>query len=379
MREKIIICHVVPTMNVGGAETCLYNLIVNSSDVFEHSVVCVIEAGILGEKLLDDGYNIVSLNIKSIKSSWRGLSILKRELQSIRPDIVNGWMYHSNVYIIISSWLARLKAHRIWCILHAPTNISEEKTFTSLLIRSGGFFSRFVDRIIYNSYSSAELHERFGYARSKREVILNGFDTDRFKPRPYMRNMILEKLGIDKNAILIGRVGRFHPRKDYKTLIEAFEILNREHKNIHLILTGKDINHNNAELAALIQESRVQDRVHLLDFRGDVENIHSSVNLEISSSRTESFPTVIGEAMSSAVPCVVTNVGDSAAIIGDTGRVVQPRNPLALADACSEMLSLGRLGLEELGVAARNRIKKRFSISANINAFEKIYHDIYKK
>lgn len=86
----------------------------------------------------------------------------------------------------------------------------------------------------------------------------------------------------------------------------------------------------------------------------------------LSSAYGEGFPNVIGEAMASGVPCVVTNVGDSAYIVGDTGTVVPTRNPEALAHAWDAMLD--RIEKEgcELGVRARERLCRLFSDDALI-------------
>ena len=92
-----------------------------------------------------------------------------------------------------------------------------------------------------------------------------------------------------------------------------------------------------AALAALIHETALAGRVHLLGPRADVPRIYAALDVYCPSSYTEAFPLVVGEAMASGVPCAVTDAGDSALMVGETGRVVPPRDLLALAaalDAC---------------------------------------------
>jgi glycosyltransferase involved in cell wall biosynthesis len=102
----------------------------------------------------------------------------------------------------------------------------------------------------------------------------------------------------------------------------------------------------------------------------------ASFDIVSSSSIGEGFPNTIGEAMACEVPCVVTNVGDSAAIVGDTGRVVPPGNPGALAKAWEELIDLGAAGREELGRRARARIVENFSLAAVVHRYESLYLDI---
>ena len=83
--------------------------------------------------------------------------------------------------------------------------------------------------------------------------------------------------------------------------------------------------------------------------------------------------------MACGVPCVATNVGDSAVIVGDTGRVVPPRDPAALAEGWEELLALDRAGLADLGARARRRVVERFSIGAVVESYEQAYEEIVSR
>jgi glycosyltransferase involved in cell wall biosynthesis len=96
----------------------------------------------------------------------------------------------------------------------------------------------------------------------------------------------------------------------------------------------------------------------------------------LSSSYGESFPNVIGEAMACGVPCVVTDVGDAAWILGNTGRVVPPRDPRALADAWREMIDLGPGGRLALGREARSRVIERFTVESVVARYDAVYENV---
>jgi glycosyltransferase involved in cell wall biosynthesis len=93
----------------------------------------------------------------------------------------------------------------------------------------------------------------------------------------------------------------------------------------------------------------------------------------LSSSYGESFPLVVGEAMACGVPCVVTNVGDAAQLVGTTGLVVPPRNPEALAQAWKKLMRLGPRGRAQLGEAARERIRENFLLAPVTAQYEALW------
>ncbi|MBI3799920.1 MAG: glycosyltransferase, partial [Deltaproteobacteria bacterium] len=132
----------------------------------------------------------------------------------------------------------------------------------------------------------------------------------------------------------------------------------------------------NTELAAWINASGIRDRCHLLGHRDDVSRINAALDIACSSSYVEGFPNVIGEAMACGVPCVVTDVGDSARLVGDTGMVVPPKNSQALADAWRELIEAGPDGRSLRGEAARRRISECFSLRAIAAQYTELYEEI---
>jgi glycosyltransferase involved in cell wall biosynthesis len=112
----------------------------------------------------------------------------------------------------------------------------------------------------------------------------------------------------------------------------------------------------------------------LLGERADVARLVAALDLFcLSSSHGESFPIIVGEAMSSGIPCVVTDVGDVAWMVSETGQVVPPSDPVALAAACEVFLDLGPQGRDALGKAARMRVVDLFSLSSVVKKYEELY------
>ncbi|HMD87894.1 MAG TPA: glycosyltransferase, partial [Anaerolineaceae bacterium] len=115
---------------------------------------------------------------------------------------------------------------------------------------------------------------------------------------------------------------------------------------------------------------------HLLGLRSDIPRLTAALDLAVSSSAYgEAFPLVVGEAMACGVPCVVTNVGDSPDIIGDSGKVVPPRNSQALASEIINLLSLSAAQRSQLGQIARSRIEDQFDIRIIVSRYERLYRE----
>ncbi|MEJ2726124.1 MAG: glycosyltransferase [Deltaproteobacteria bacterium] len=185
----------------------------------------------------------------------------------------------------------------------------------------------------------------------------------------------MKELGLDheRSAPLVGYIARFDPMKDHPTFLAGACLLLKERRDVHFVMVGRNIDWRNRRLTAGIPKT-LSSNFHLLGERGDVERITAGLDIACSVSSGEGFSNVIGEAMACGTPCVVTDVGDSAFIVGDTGLVVKPRDPEGLVGAWRKLLDLGRGGRSQLGRAARKRIQDHFDISNIVKQYEALYY-----
>jgi glycosyltransferase involved in cell wall biosynthesis len=208
-------------------------------------------------------------------------------------------------------------------------------------------------------------------------VIPNGFDVKSFKPDQIARRGLREELRLADDTPLIGQIGRFDPQKDYHNFIQAAALLRATHPETRFVLCGDGLTQENSQVRDWIEEAGLDSRVHLLGRRDDVARVHAALDvLTLCSAFGEGFPNVVGEAMASGVPCVVTDVGDSAMIVGDTGRVVPARDPGGLADAWRWMLGLGPEGRAQLGLAARERIVRNFELDSIVDRYQSFHEQM---
>jgi glycosyltransferase involved in cell wall biosynthesis len=183
-------------------------------------------------------------------------------------------------------------------------------------------------------------------------------------------------LGLDPEALLIGMVARFHPQKDHHTFVRAASLL-ADQPGVHFLLCGKEITGQNVELSGWIGGTGIGSRIHLLGLREDIPRVVAALDIAtLSSSHGEGSPLVVGEAMASGVPCVVTDVGDSAEIVGATGLVVAPRRPEALAEAWRELIEGGPELRGRLGQLARQRVEERYSLPATVSMYQHLYSSL---
>jgi glycosyltransferase involved in cell wall biosynthesis len=287
-------------------------------------------------------------------------------------------MYHAN---LIGGIAARLAGHLpvVWGIHHANLDPRQNKRHTIWTAQVCARLSHTIPKgIVCCSETSRQVHAGLGYAPRKMVVIPNGFDLSQFRPHAQARTSLRRELGIPEEAPLIGVAARFHALKGHRNFVEAAALLHAVCPDVHFVLCGRDVDRKNAELTGWIHQAGagLGDVCHLLGVREDMPRFFAAIDIATSPSVSEAFPIAIGEAMACGTPCVVTNVGDSAALVGDTGRVVPAGNPNALAEAWRELLTSGPAVREQLGALARTRVEQHFSLGSVVERYQETYWQI---
>jgi glycosyltransferase involved in cell wall biosynthesis len=301
---------------------------------------------------------------------------LMRLLRRHRPALVQTWMYHAD---LLGGLAARLAGRIpvVWGIHQASLAKEGNKKLTLFTIRLCAKLSGYLpDRIICCSKAALEAHSALGYARDRMVMIPNGFDLGIYKPDPAARASVRAELDLAGDAVLVGLFARFHVQKDHRTFISAARKIHAVHGDVHFVLCGDGIDWNNPVLADWIASAGLNGVVHLLSHRNDVPRLMAAMDIVSLSSFAEAFPNVVGEAMACGVPCVVTDTGDSALLIGETGLTVPPRDPERLADAWLKMLAMNAEMRQQQGKRARERIAEHFSLPAIVARYESLYEEV---
>jgi len=162
-------------------------------------------------------------------------------------------------------------------------------------------------------------------------------------------------------------------------IVEAVARLKQEFPHIRLLMIGDGLDERNQDLTARIEGLGLGGRVHLVGPQEEVWRWMPALDVLVSASTTEGFPNVVGEAMACGVPCVATDVGDSALLVGETGVVVPLDGVESLADAIRGLARRSPQERRLLGERARARVLAHFSVPRMIAAYERLYDEIVQR
>jgi len=375
-KEKIKIVHIIAALNVGGTEMMLYKLLPRMrKDRFENIIITLKEKGELSEDF--ESQNIRVYNVLGMGGVLRVSALIKslKIFRQINPDLIQGWLAHGNLIATLASAFLPYRLSTLWNVRYTALPRGETKRSILFIIKLLSILSFLPQKIVFNSKAGADDHCRMGYRSDKSCIIPNGFDTKLFSPSEKNRSCVRSELNISEEAVLIGLIGRFDPLKDHSCFLKAGAMLLSRKRGIFFLLAGREVDWQNQQLKQLIEKLGMSKKVFLLGERRDVHRITAALDIASCSSVAEGFPNVIGEAMSCGIPCVVTDVGDSAMLVGDTGTVVPPSSHEALCEAWLKLIEMGSAERRILGEKARKRIEDHFSIQKVVKKYEHLYEE----
>ena len=216
-------------------------------------------------------------------------------------DVCQGWMYPGAVAASLLGGLAGIPVS--WSLRHVPDNLALESNNTRVCLRVMRYLAGDVAAAA-NSQAAVAVHERHGIHPREWTVIANGIDPARFRRDPEGGRQVRRRLGLDGHATVLLSVGRWHPHKGQDLLLSAGTTLLIDRPEVHLVIVGRGGSDASVD-------PRIRDRVHLVQEQQDVRPYLSAADVLVNPSRTESFPTIVAEAMSCEIVVVATDVGDT--------------------------------------------------------------------
>lgn len=293
---------------------------------------------------------------------------LGAELARARPDLLHSLDYASN--LLAARAVGGTCVPLVWGLRNSGVHLGWKQR---VLRRLGAFSRGRVDLTIANSEAGAENARVAGYLSARSLVIENGIDAKRFAPRAELRAKSRARFGLAAEDHAIGLAGRLTPEKDHANLLAAAaELAGRIPRLVVLLGTPQPVEPPPV-LERLASSPALAGRVHWHALGREVEPFYAALDLYVSASRAEGFPNVVAEAMASALPLVATDVGATAALVGDAGTIVPARDPAALARAIEAALGLAPSERAALGLRARARVVERFTIDALIERTERAF------
>ncbi len=356
------VMHVITGLDSGGAETQLAQLLIAMrAKGANHRVVALMPGGAVRARLLEAGVAVRYLGMSYRCPKLGGLCRLSDYIHDERPQIVQSWLYHADLAALAALWFSgRRRATKLaWGLRCSDLDLAHYSVDLRLAVRLGARLSRRPDAIVVNSAAGQAAHETIGYRPRRFVLIENGIDTARFRPDAEARQRVRATLGLTAETPLIVHVARVDPMKDHATLLAALEAL----PGIRALLIG-----------ARTESLPAHPSVLALGRRVDVPELLAAGNLVVlPSAFGEGFSNAIAEGMACGLPAVASDVGDARRIVGDTGLIVPPRDPTALAAAIRRLLDEPAAAHAARGANARRRIVEEFSLDRLIAAYEAFY------
>ena len=351
----------IRSLHVGGTERQLSYLATGLGKLGHDVTVAVYYGGgALEEDLRRQGVRLVVLGKRGRWDIFGFLRRLIAELKRCRPDILYSFLGTSNnLAAAVAPFIPDTKL--VWSVRASDMNLDAYDWLARASYRVECALSRRADLVICNSQAGLEHAARNGFSMEKMVVVANGIDTERFKPDRDARARARAGWNVGEEQILIGTLARLDPMKDYPTFLRAAAQVARQQANVRFVCIGEAEPSLYASLQGLALELGLAERVVWAGRADDPASALNGLDIYCSTSITEGFSNAIAEAMACGLPCVVTDVGDSRLIVGDSGRVVPAGNPDQVARALLATLEEMSDGVTH---RARLRVARCFSIEA---------------
>jgi glycosyltransferase involved in cell wall biosynthesis len=287
--------------------------------------------------LADSDVEIADLGKRGRYSIHRVIWRFARLLRTFRPDVIYAHLPVQNLLALFGSLL--LPGSVVVWGLRGSEMVESHYDYLSRTVRSlEAFASKWADLTIVNSRSGEQHAIQRGFPRERLAIIYNGIDLDRFKPNMITRLKYRSLWGIDPQTVVIGHVGRIDAMKDHHSFFQALLLLKAGPRDFKAVCVAAGPESAVKCLRERAEALGILDVVEIVNQSENAAEIIAAFDVFCSSSAFgEGFSNVIAEAMACGIPCVATDVGEARDLIGDTGIVVPPRSPDALAEALALM------------------------------------------
>ena len=374
----MIVLHVSTGLSTGGAERTLRNLVVNDLSN-AHVVVSLTTLGSQGFLLQKNGTKVIALDLpKSFRGFFTGIKSLRHIIRDLRPDVVQTWMYHSDLIGGLAALLAGTR-QIAWNIRASAPREASGGISASLLRGVVAILSWIIPRTIITCSSTAiEEHVAIGYRKSIFRFIPNGFDSNLWIQRPDDKPTLRSKIGASPGDLLVGLVARFDPQKNHSQFLTSANQLIQEGFKIHVVLVGSGAALTNQNFLELVRKTKFPlNRLSALGEQEEIPRIMGALDLlTLPSSYGEGFPNVLAESMLCETPCIASDSGDSASIIGDTGWVYDRNAPGLLTENLAAALRESQDIREKRGLESRKRILKSFPLKQMVDQYSEHFSSL---
>jgi glycosyltransferase involved in cell wall biosynthesis len=289
------------------------------------------------------------------------------EIRRFRPDVVHGYLVAANLLAVAARPFVP-GARTVWGLRASEVDWSRYDRLERITFQASQIASRFADVLIVNSEAGARYHAQAGFPEARLRVVPNGVDLAHFRPDRARGAPVRASWGFTPQQTVYGIVARLDPLKDHETFLAAAARVAAADPAARFVIVGDGPEAFAARLRARPEAVALGDRLRWAGGIDDMPAAYNALDVAVLSSTAEGFPNAVAEAMACGIACAVTNAGDAAAIVGDTGAVAPVKDVIALAEAMRRVARSGRPPV----AAARARIEARYSAEAMCLATETV-------
>jgi glycosyltransferase involved in cell wall biosynthesis len=365
MATPIRVLFVIDELDVGGTEQQILELVTRLDRRVFLPMVCCFRPGRIAREIEAAGVAVFTLR-KRAKVDPGLVARLVRLIRRERIDLVQTYLFTANTWGRLAAILAGARV-----IVSSERNVDMwEERYKQ---RLGTWLDRWTSRTIANSQAVAEYLVKKGLPREKIRVIYNGVDGARFDA-PVSPDATKAALGIPSDHVVVGLLARLEPQKDPRAFLEAAAIIAPAAPAVSfLVIGGGSLL---AELKRAADALGIGPRVVFTGPTREVPALLAACDVSVMSSVKEGMSNTVMESMAAGKPMVATRVGGNAELIeeGETGLLVPPRDPAALARAIQRIVEDPALA-RAMGRQARERIAERCSVAVMVASTARLYEE----
>lgn len=372
------VAHVVLSLNVGGLERLVIDLVREGKQLGQRqAVVCVEREGTLTDDARSLGAVVYCLDKRpglQPKTVGRCANLFRK----IQPDVVHTHQIGALTY-------AGRAARRTGVPVVVHTEHGKHYAQRLRTRWLGRWAGRYADKFCCVSADIAdEVRRTRVVPNAKILVVPNGIDVARFAQTVSAANLesktdnLKSDLGIPAQAPVIGTIGRLNEVKRQDVLIRGFAKLAARRPDAHLVVVGDGP--LRGELEALAASTARAGNIHFVGYQSQPERWLQTMDIFALTSRSEGMPLSILEAWAAGVPVVASAVGGVPQLIADghTGLLFESGDESAFRDSLARLLSDRSLGIR-MACAARQRVEFEFSLAAMAQAYQELYREVFER
>jgi glycosyltransferase involved in cell wall biosynthesis len=356
-----LVMHVTTGLEIGGGEVLLLNLVEAARQRGGQTlVVSLIGDGPMRARFEAAGIEIVTLGMRRGLPSPAGLWRLVRLIRERRPEVIQGWLYHGLIAATLALLLSgsRRRTRLVQGVYGSSIDFSAYGWRVRAGFRLAAWASQAADATIYNTKMGADWHREQGFSRHDVHIVENGIDPTRFAACRETRAATRAALGIAADDIVAVSVARVDPMKGWDRLLNVTERI----EGLTLLAVGRGT-----------EAFPPHPRRLALGAREDVACLLAASDLFVLASRFgEGTSVALTEAMASGLPAIVTDVGDNARIVAESGLIVAADDEAAL-EASLRLLAASPERRAAMGAAAVARVTEMCSIDRALDEYYRIY------